>query len=118
MDAQLAPGEVVATRPGRVRGCVVDGVHVFRGVPYAAPPFAARRFRPPQPVEPWSGVRDALSVGLRPPMLSMPPGLDGLVPDPSTAAYSTLGTVLRSTDHLEEPDPFLSLVHTAGPGSG
>ena len=51
---------VVKTRSGEVRGTSSDGVHAFKGVPYAAPPFGNLRFRPPQPVEAWSGVRDAL----------------------------------------------------------
>lgn len=52
---------VVKTRYGEVHGSVNEGIHTFKGIPYAAPPFGARRFRPPQPVEPWSGVRDALA---------------------------------------------------------
>ena len=60
--ATTVTAPVVATRSGRLRGTDVDGISVFKGVRYAAPPFGANRFRPPQPVAPWSGVRDAVRV--------------------------------------------------------
>src|SRR5512146_831598 len=41
---------VVQTRYGAVRGSVADGIHIFKGIPYAAPPFGANRLLPPQPV--------------------------------------------------------------------
>ena len=63
---------VVKTQYGEVRGSVADGVHTFKGIPYAAPPFGANRLRPPQPVEAWSGVRDALSYGPKAPQPSYP----------------------------------------------
>jgi len=50
---------VVETQAGRIRGRETDGLRVFRGVPYAAPPLGPRRFRPPAALEPWPGVRDA-----------------------------------------------------------
>jgi para-nitrobenzyl esterase len=46
---------VVEIRHGEVRGSVADGVKTFKGIPYAAPPFRANRFRPPQPVARRSG---------------------------------------------------------------
>ena len=40
-----------------------DGTHAFLGVPYAAPPVGANRWRLPQPVVPWTGVLDARMKG-------------------------------------------------------
>ncbi|MGY1616215.1 carboxylesterase/lipase family protein [Geodermatophilus sp. SYSU D00691] len=65
-------GPIVATRHGRVRGTSRDGVGTFLGVPYAAPPVGHRRLRPPQPVEPWTGVRDATVLGPEPPQPRFP----------------------------------------------
>jgi len=53
----------------RVAGGVVRGVRQadrtsWLGVPYARAPVGALRFRAPQPVEPWDGVRDATEFGL------------------------------------------------------
>ncbi|MEU1009944.1 carboxylesterase family protein [Streptomyces sp. NPDC005890] len=56
-------GPVVSTPHGAVRGRYEHGIAVFRGIPYAAPPFGPRRFRPPQPPEPWDGVRNAGAFG-------------------------------------------------------
>ncbi|MFJ3231988.1 carboxylesterase/lipase family protein [Streptomyces sp. NPDC086787] len=56
-------GPVATTPYGAVRGRYERGIAVFRGIPYAAPPFGARRFRPPEPPEPWDGVRDAGAFG-------------------------------------------------------
>lgn len=44
---------------GALRGSERDGVRTFLGVPYAQPPRGELRFRAPQPVNPWSGERDA-----------------------------------------------------------
>ncbi|WP_153543821.1 carboxylesterase/lipase family protein [Streptomyces sp. RB17] len=66
MTADQANPEVrpeVRTPYGVVRGRYEHGVAVFRGIPYAAPPFGPLRFRPPEAPEPWDGVRDAGAFG-------------------------------------------------------
>src|SRR5260221_464693 len=54
---------VVRTGAGDLRGARVNGIAVFRGVPYAAAPVGELRFAPPQPVPAWRGVRDAVKDG-------------------------------------------------------
>ncbi|MFA7512191.1 MAG: carboxylesterase/lipase family protein [Mycolicibacterium vanbaalenii] len=47
----------VRTASGTVEGFTRDGVHRWRSIPYARPPVGRLRYRAPEPVQPWSGVR-------------------------------------------------------------
>ena len=67
----------VATADGRVQGLREHGVASFLGVRFAAPPVGDLRFRPPQPHEPWDGVRDCTRPGPTAPQPVLP---DGLMP--------------------------------------
>ncbi len=40
-----------------------DSIRVYKGIPYAAPPVGDLRWRPPQAVAPWAGIRDASAFG-------------------------------------------------------
>jgi hypothetical protein len=46
---------------GRVAGVSADSVVSFKGIPFAAPPVGPLRWRSPQPVKPWTGVKEAAS---------------------------------------------------------
>jgi len=72
--------ETVSVRQGRLRGRADRGVMAFLGVPYAAPPFDARRMRPPQTLQPWEGVREATSYGRTCPKGDYPPQYAPLFP--------------------------------------
>lgn len=54
---------IVEIESGKLRGSAERGLVTFKGVAYGQPTSGANRFRGPQPVEPWSGLRDALELG-------------------------------------------------------
>ncbi|KPJ08637.1 Aminoacylase-1 [Papilio machaon] len=61
-------GEKVRISDGVLEGKVTNNGHKgkiysFRGIPYAQPPLGDLRFKAPQPVKPWNGVRDAKKLG-------------------------------------------------------
>jgi para-nitrobenzyl esterase len=57
----------VSISAGTVRGRWENGVAVYRGIAFAAPPVGRRRFTAPQPAKPWEGIRDASRFGRPPP---------------------------------------------------
>lgn len=56
-------GTIVETSAGKVEGVDQNNLRVFKGIPYAAPPVGDRRWLPPAPVDPWSGVRQVKAFG-------------------------------------------------------
>jgi para-nitrobenzyl esterase len=54
---------VVETTHGAIRGSFENGLFVFKGVPYAAPPVGELRWLPPAPLAHWKGIRDAQVFG-------------------------------------------------------
>jgi para-nitrobenzyl esterase len=58
-----APAQTVTIADGALRGVAQDGVVAFKGIPFAQPPVGELRWRAPQPVQRWQGVRDASRYG-------------------------------------------------------
>ena len=73
--------QVVETMAGRVQGSRANAVNIFKGIPYAAPPFGANRLRPPQPTAHWTGIAEALTHGPKCPQLPYPTPWDVLLPE-------------------------------------
>jgi para-nitrobenzyl esterase len=61
----MADEFVADTQTGKIQGAFDDGVLSFKGIPYAAPPVGALRFKPPAKPAPWAGIRDATQFGAR-----------------------------------------------------
>src|SRR6185369_5066997 len=65
INAQTASLLQVKVANGILEGTNESGLRVFRGVPFAAPPVGEFRWREPQPVKNWNGVRKADKFGPR-----------------------------------------------------
>ena len=64
LDTVISPDKLVRTiASGRVEGVRDGNIVRFLGIPYAAPPVGANRFREPQPVHGWPGIRKATEAG-------------------------------------------------------
>ncbi|HVP95146.1 MAG TPA: carboxylesterase family protein [Methanoregulaceae archaeon] len=84
---------VVKTDAGYVSGMQQNGLRVYLGIPFAAPPVGYLRWRPPAPVRPWSGVRQTTAFAANPPQ---PPHTQ---PDQSEdCLYLNVWTPARSAD--------------------
>src|SRR5437588_1993454 len=102
---------IVRTRQGAVRGSAAEGVVSFKGIPYAAPPFGPNRFRPPQPVELWSGVRDTLTYGATVPKPPYFPPFDVLLPEPAIVGEDCLNLNIWSPDLGQARLPVMVWIH-------
>ncbi|WP_369639891.1 carboxylesterase/lipase family protein, partial [Nocardia sp. JMUB6875] len=71
----VAAPDIVAIDSGGLHGVVTQNYRLFNGIPYAAPPVGELRWRAPQPVSPWPGVREARDAGPNCPQAT---GLGGL----------------------------------------
>ena len=87
----------VQTQKGALRGRIEDGLHVFRGVPFARPPIGDLRWRRPQPLDTWDGVRDAAEFG----PISMQP--------PRPAAGPFAGIMGHSQERMSEDCLYLNV---------
>ncbi len=103
---------LVQTQDGVLAGRpIADGaVEAFLGIPYAAAPTGALRWRPPQPAAAWSGVRDAGRPGAPCMQRAMPvPG----VPPSENCLFLNVWAP-RPAAHASRPLPVMVFIHGGG----
>ncbi|HEX7199628.1 MAG TPA: carboxylesterase family protein, partial [Dongiaceae bacterium] len=102
---------VVETRQGRLRGALSAGIASFKGIPYAAAPFGANRFKPPQPAPSWKGVRDALAYGPTAPKPPYFPPFDEILIEPIIAGEDCLNLNIWTPNPVATGLPVMVWVH-------
>lgn len=119
---------VVRTTAGQVQGNVNSGasIYIFKGIPYAAPPVGDLRWKEPQPVIPWKGVRKCTVFG--PNAMQTPPKPSGaygpeiLIPDDGQISEDCLYLNIWAPAQQDgKRRPVIVVIHgggfTAGSGS-
>ncbi len=104
----------VRTDAGLVQGVQADGLVVYKGVPFAAPPIGSLRWREPQPAKHWNGVR--LADTFAPACLQSGVSMPGETPPPTSEDCLYLNIWAPASHHKRLP--VMVWIHGGGFTSG
>lgn len=123
-EAKGAPGPVVSTTEGKIRGLQLTGVQAFKGVPYADTTAGANRFMPPAKCKGWTKVRDCFELGHRSPQLlasfhgQVPPEVEAMDRDEPMGEDCLVLNVWTPSVGAAHKRPVMVWLHGGGYTSG
>jgi para-nitrobenzyl esterase len=94
-----ASAQPVKVDGGRLEGTVEDGIRVYRGIPFAAPPVGELRWRAPRPATKWEGIRKADAFGR--PCLQINQAIANLPAPDEDCLYLNVWTPARAGDGVD-----------------
>jgi hypothetical protein len=101
--------EPVKIESGMVQGTIEDGLYVYRGIPYAAPPLGDLRWRAPQTAPKWQGVLAANAFGRA--CIQSNPAIVNLPAPSEDCLYLNIWTPIK---HAEKRLPVMVWIHGGG----
>jgi len=106
------------TATGKVRGLLVDGVKVSKGIPYGASTSGPNRFMPPARASAWTGTRDALAFGPTAPQTSDGSGTTAAGAPPQQSEDCLVLNVFAPGSGNDRKRPVMVWLHGGGFSSG
>lgn len=99
---------------GTMIGDIGKEVRVYRGIPYAAPPLGDNRWKPPQPVTSWTGIRECTKFSLMPPQRFPTPPLYGSIPESGMGENCLYVNVYTPAQQKTDRLPVMVWLHGGG----
>jgi para-nitrobenzyl esterase len=118
LAASCAPdlhAQVVETTAGLVRGTEEGSVVIYKGIPFAEPPVGDLRWRKPQPLVPWDGIRNADQF---PPSCPQRGSYPKDAPPEATSEDCLYLNIWKPRDAGEEKLPVMLWIHGGGLRNG
>lgn len=101
---------------GTIIGDAGKEVRIYRGIPYAAPPVGDLRWKPPQPVTPWKGIRECAKFSLM--MTQWFPSPQGGATDADMSEDCLYLNLLTPAKRTNQKLPVMVWLHGGGPDLG